>query len=106
MAPEIATLLSNMRLLLQDAFKQRFAGVVLFGSEATGVSSADSDVDVLVLLRGPVHLGVDLDRIIAAVYPLQLSCDRALHLTPADADDFQNGRAGLYRTVKREGVFA
>ena len=51
-------------------------------------------------------LGADLDEIIAAVYPLQLTCNRALHLIPADVDDFQRGKAGLYRTVKREGIFA
>jgi predicted nucleotidyltransferase len=99
-------LLLQIKGLLAEEFGERLAGVVLFGSEATGVSSKDSDIDMLVLLKGPVLLGTDLDRIISATYPVQLTCSRALHLIPADADDFRDGKASLYRAAKREGVFA
>jgi predicted nucleotidyltransferase len=44
---------------------------VLYGSEARGTAHPDSDVDLLVLLRGPVSLGKDLKTIIDALYPLQ-----------------------------------
>jgi len=100
-----AELLDRLNSLLREEFGVRLSGLVLFGSEAAQTSTDESDIDLLVLLKGPVNLTPDVDKIITSTYPVQLTCNRALHLIPADVDDFDKGKSSLYRTVKREGVF-
>jgi predicted nucleotidyltransferase len=62
-------LLREIRARLEEAHGERLAGVVLYGSEARGEACEDSDIDLLVLLRGPVRYLADLRRSIEAIYP-------------------------------------
>ncbi|HEY7214675.1 MAG TPA: nucleotidyltransferase domain-containing protein [Thermoanaerobaculia bacterium] len=95
----------EIRPRLEAVFQGRFRGALLFGSEARGEAEEDSDVDIMVLLREPVELGKDLERIVEALYPLQLQVDRPLHALPVSSEAFKAGQYSLYRTAQREGLY-
>lgn len=82
----------------------RFRGVLLFGSEARSTATENSDIDVLVLLTGPVHFGSDLQEVITATYSIQLEIDRGIHFFVADIKDYESADFSLYRTIKSEGI--
>jgi predicted nucleotidyltransferase len=100
-SPELA----QIRPRLEAAFPDRLRGVLLFGSVARREADAESDVDLLILLDGPIRLGQDLRTIVQALYPLQLSYDRPIHALPVAADAFAAGQYALYRNARAEGVF-
>jgi len=100
----VRPLLSDARVRLAVVFADRFRGLVLFGSEARGEAGPDSDVDLLVLLRGPVEFGKDLETVIRALYPLQLGSDRVSEAFPADEEEYRRGEWAFYRNVQREGI--
>ena len=95
----------EIRARLEAAFPDRLQGVLLFGSEAQNEAREDSDLDLMVLLEGPVRLGRDLETIVRALYPLQLELDALIHAIPVSGDSFEAGDYGLYRNAKREGVY-
>ena len=97
-------LLARIKALLQDGFGQRLKGVVLYGSEARGQATPDSDIDLLVLLAGPVDESPDSWRCIHALYPLVLELERPIHAEPVDIQDYEAGEFSLYRNAKREGI--
>ena len=78
--------------------------MIRYGSAARGDEQPESDIDFLVVLRGPVRLGEDLDTIVRSLYSVQLDIDRPIHALPVDELDFEAGEFGLYRSAKREGV--
>ncbi len=96
---------TEIRPRLAAAFQDRFRGVLLFGSEARNQAGDDSDVDLMVLLKGPVRLGRDLETIVDALYPLQLRVDRPIHALPVSSEAFKEGRYGIYRSAQREGSY-
>jgi predicted nucleotidyltransferase len=96
---------TEIRPRLEAAFRDRFRGVLLFGSEARNQAGEDSDVDLMVLLEGPVRLGRDLEMIVEALYPLQLRVDRPIHALPVSSEAFEEGRYGIYRSARREGLY-
>ena len=98
------TLLRRIRASLEEAFRERLKGIVLYGSEARGESTPDSDIDILVLLTGPIKLGRDLRTIIHALYPLQLESERVIDATPVDNTVYEAGEFALYRNAKRDGL--
>lgn len=95
-----------VRERMQVVFNDRLRGVVLYGSEARGTAAAESDIDVLVLLDGPIDYGSDLCACIDAVYPLALDWERPINLEPADIRDFEAAEWPLYEKAKAEGILA
>jgi len=98
-------LLSRIKNCLQDAYGDRLQGLVLYGSEARGEAESDSDIDLLVLLNGPVGLWNDIRTNVYALYDLQLEFDRPIHAMPVDVEVFIAGEYALYRNAKKEGIF-
>lgn len=95
----------QIRTKLEDAFRGRLQGVLLYGSEARNEAREGSDLDLMVLLDGPVRLGRDLETIVEALYPVQLEIELPIHATPVSAKVFESGEYGLYRSARLDGVF-
>lgn len=97
-------ILQKCRALLQGLYGARLHGVVLYGSCARGTEKTDSDIDLMVLLEGPVDAGQEIRRIWTVLYPLQLESARLLSVVPVDAALYNEGEYALYRQAQAEGV--
>jgi len=97
-------LLSRAKTALQKAFQSRLRGVVLYGSEARGQSDTDSDVDLLVLLEGPVDDARDSRACIDALYDLILESGRLIHAEPIASEVYEDAAFPLFQRAARDGV--
>jgi predicted nucleotidyltransferase len=97
-------LLQEIKARLALRYGNRLSEVVLFGSTARGDNRPDSDLDVLVVLAGPLDLGREIHTVVEAVYPLILETGRDIDALPCSADDYQAGEYHFYREVRREGI--
>ena len=96
----------KLKKTLTDLYGDRLVGVVLYGSEARGEAKPNSDIDLLVLLRGPVDSGRELRPIINALYDIQLETDpfRPISVIAVDAETYQKQEFSLLQRVKQEGI--
>ncbi len=97
-------LLDRVKGILQTAFPERLRGVVLYGSEARGTAGPDSDIDLLILLDGPVDYGRDLQTSLDVLYPLALQIGRRISIKPVEAEEYETVECPLYRSAHQEGV--
>lgn len=97
-------LFTAIRQRLVNAHGRRLRGIVLYGSEVRGEARPDSDIDILVLLDGPIDYGTDLRTNINALYDLVLALERPISAKPVDLAAYEAAEYPLYRNAKSEGV--
>ena len=100
------TLLNEIKSSLQRAHGPRLRGVILYGSEARGQATDESDIDLLVLLDDPVDYGRDLETNLQALWPLAIRLGRRLSAKPVSAREYDTVDCPLYRSAHREGTAA
>jgi len=102
------TFLASVRNLLEDHYGIRLKSVILYGSAARGDWNEDSDIDLLVLLDGPVALGMETRAIVDIVYRMMQKKEifRPVHVIPVDVKEYESQSIALYRNARKEGIAA
>ncbi len=89
---------------LQQLYQERFDRLLLFGSYARGEASADSDVDVLIVLEDPVDPSETLRQ--TSHFVAQLCLDHNLLISPLfiGKSRFESENSPLLRNIRAEAV--
>ena len=101
---ETINVIHRSKEILAAHYGDRLADLILYGSEARGEATANSDIDLLVLLKEPFNRLKELCAIVDLLYPVQLESDRLISARPAWIEDYFEGRLMLYRYAKSDGV--
>ena len=104
MNPRLRTILAQCRARMEEIYGTRLAGLVLFGSQARGDGEPDSDIDVLVVLDGPLDRRSERERTIQLVADLSLEYDTVIMPVFTDAETYRDNEFSLYRNIRHEGI--
>lgn len=104
MTAEIRAALAELRQRFEALYGDRLVRILLFGSQARGDAVDGSDVDVLVVLRGPVNPGEEIARTGGVVAELSLAHDLVIACVFIDDEHYRTRQGPLLRNVRREGV--
>jgi hypothetical protein len=79
-------IIQKCREILEKHYGDRFAGLILYGSQA------------------PFDYFQEIWNLAEWLYPLQLASNRLISVKPAAVQDFQAGILQFYRHARREGI--
>jgi uncharacterized protein len=102
--PHVRAALEEAKARLAALYGDRLARVVLYGSYARGDAHADSDVDLLVVLRGEVEPYVEIKRTGLLALDLLLDYGADVSIQPYSVRDAEDTRRSFVRNVAADGV--
>ncbi|MBM4275018.1 MAG: nucleotidyltransferase domain-containing protein [Deltaproteobacteria bacterium] len=105
MKDTLRRVLGELRERLTALYGNRLMRLVLYGSAARGDYDPEgSDIDVLVVLKGPVDAGEEIDRTSFIVAELSLEHDVVIACVFMDQDRFLHRQGPFLRNIRREGI--
>lgn len=104
MSERLQDLLAELRRRFEALYGPRLVRLVLFGSQARGEADPGSDIDVLVVLEGPVRPGSEIARTGETTAGMSLENNVVISCTFISADRFEREESPLMINVRREGV--
>jgi predicted nucleotidyltransferase len=104
MDASVGQILRTLQQGLAGLYGDRLIRLVLFGSHARGEAGPGSDLDVLVVLKGPVDAGQEIERTGALVAALSLRHDVVISCVFMDDVRFSQRQGPFLRNVRREGI--
>jgi predicted nucleotidyltransferase len=102
--PEIEEILDDLKRRLQALYGVRLVDVVVFGSVARGEDTAESDVDVLLVLRDPVDRYAESGPL--ADLMVAMMARHHVFVTPVvfSEEAYRTANWPLLRNVREEGI--
>ncbi len=104
MTAKVKAILAELRRAFEDIYSERLVRMVLYGSQARGDAEPGSDIDVLVVLAGPVSPCEEIARTINDVADLSLQHNVALACVFVSEAEFERERSPLLLNAHREGI--
>jgi predicted nucleotidyltransferase len=101
---QLRTILDELRSRFEALYGERLVHMVLFGSQARGDAEPGSDIDMMVVLKGPVDSYEEIERTIGDVAGVSLDHDEVIACVFVSEEEFERERSPLMLNVRREGV--
>jgi predicted nucleotidyltransferase len=104
LAPPVRDALREARDALRQMYGSRLQRLVVFGSQARGEAGEDSDIDLLVVLNGPVNAHEEARRTSDLVIDVAIHHGVALSIVHLSADEFADTGRSFVQNVQADGV--
>jgi len=104
--PKLHAILRELSTALRGRYGDRYVRLWLYGSEARGEAHAESDVDVLLVLREVDHPTREIDRVADILADFNLRYGVLLSVLPVAEDALKTAEGPFWRNVRREGIAA
>ncbi|MBL7132618.1 MAG: nucleotidyltransferase domain-containing protein [Phycisphaerae bacterium] len=104
MTQRLKSILSELRGQLADLYGRRLVRVVLYGSQARDEAAESSDIDLLVVLDGPVSPGEEISRAGDTVARISLANNVVISCAFVSERRIEAEHSPFLMNVRREGV--
>jgi predicted nucleotidyltransferase len=104
MNPQLQTILSELKTRLSELYGERLEKLVLFGSQARGDAEPDSDIDVLVVLKGEVNPYAETSATSPIRANINLRHRKLVSCFYVSSDRYHQRRGSLMTNAHREGL--
>lgn len=101
---DVEHLLPRIKKIIENIYDKRLVDIILYGSFARNDADSDSDIDIMLILKGDVDTMKEMNKIHNDVYEIELETGELISVYPVAEEEFNNSIWPLYYHVKKEGV--
>ena len=96
--------LDKLKEQLFRQYQEQLSSLILFGSQARKEANSESDIDVLVLLKGEVNPLIEIKKNSIWLADLCLETEALINCIYLSEEQFQIRNDPLLRQIKQEGI--
>jgi predicted nucleotidyltransferase len=85
---KLEKIITEFRQALEKIYGDKLINLVLYGSQARGDATEDSDIDIMVILKSPVSPGDEIFRMGEVKNQINLKYDQLISVLPISEEDF------------------
>ena len=100
----IKNILDQLHYRFEAIYGDRLSNMLLYGSQARGDADPESDIDVLVVLKGEVSPCDEIEITIKDVAGISLENDVVVSCVFVSEEQFENEHSPLLMNARREGM--
>ena len=100
----LEAILNKLEKHFKTTYKDDLEKIILFGSQARGEARADSDIDILVILKNQFDSYQENKKNSYFVSELCLQYDAVISCFLINSTKWHSGNNAFIRNVKREGI--
>lgn len=101
---ELKPILGEVKQELKKLYKDELIDIILYGSYARGDYDENSDIDLLVVLKNIQAIGNEIDKIVDAIYDINLKYNTLISIVPITYKDYKSINSPLLLNIRQEGV--
>lgn len=104
MTSDIKKVLNLVKQEFTALYESRLYQIVLYGSQARGDATLESDIDIMVVLDGTVSISTEILRTEDIIASISLQTDTSISCYFISRNEFDTDLSPLLRNVHKEGV--
>jgi predicted nucleotidyltransferase len=102
----IKEILDEFRKKIENIYGNKLMDIILFGSWARGEATEKSDIDLLIIIKGKIIPGKEIDRMIDIITEINLQYSILISVVPVSEEDYNTINSPFLINVRREGISA
>ena len=99
-----SNIFQELKQSLTDLYQEKLVKIILYGSQARGTATTDSDVDILVVLKDEVSAFDEILRMAEITTTIGLKYDELISIFPIAESRFLAQLTPLLQNVKSQGI--
>jgi predicted nucleotidyltransferase len=104
MKKQILETINKLKEQFSDQYQERLSQIVLFGSQARNEAEDESDIDLLIVLKGEVNPVLEIKKNNAWICNFCLETDELINCIYLSEKQFQTQNTPLLRNIRKEGI--
>lgn len=101
---EIVNIAKELKEQFSLIYKRRLSKLILFGSQARGDATPDSDIDILVVLKNEINPVQEIKRNSSLISEMCLKYDALINCFYMSELEFNQKDSLLIKNIKKDGI--
>ncbi|AFZ49602.1 nucleotidyltransferase domain-containing protein [Dactylococcopsis salina] len=101
---QLKQIINQYRNSLKQHYQEKLVKVILYGSQARGEAKADSDIDLLIILKDPVNAWEEIEQTGEFTSNFCLENNVVISRAFVSLSQFNQESLPFFRNVHREGI--